>query len=508
VSITIEHNDILTWCKEYTGPKAHAALMDPPYHLTSITERFGGETSAPAKFGRDGAFQRASKGFMGTTWDGGTLAFQPATWAALAEHLYPGAFIFAFAGCRGYHRMACAMEDANLIIHPACGWIFSTGFPKATRIDQAVDRAAGVEREIIGDGPYSYKKPNGSAGVSSVGLSHNPGHTLTAPATPLARAWAGHRYGLQSLKPSFEFIAVAQVPYRGRPVDCITSTGAGALNIDQARIGTGNTMRDNRVASSYLTQSIGNPQMSDEEYTTGSPLGRWPSNLCLSHDFDCTADVCAESCAVRMVGEQSGDLQSGSKHGLYKKNSNGIYGEFAAVECHHDGDSGTAARFYFNADYMYERLEQSDPVNYCAKSSTAEREAGLDDFASTTVDDGRHKRIDNAYQRGETERRNTHPCCKPISLNKWLASLLLPPDMYAPRRLLIPFSGSGSEMVGALLAGWEHITGIEREQAYAEIARARLAWWQRQQQRLQTSDPETILEQARVLRSEQLGLFE
>lgn len=73
--------------------------------------------------------------------------------------------------------------------------------------------------------------------------------------------------------------------------------------------------------------------------------------------------------------------------------------------------------------------------------------------------------------------RNPHPCIKPISLCKWLATLLLPPAAYAPRRILVPFSGSGSEMIGCGLAGWEEVTGIEQDAEYCDIAEARLAYW-------------------------------
>ena len=33
-------------------------VTDPPYHLTSIVERFGKDNSAPAQYGTDGAFKR------------------------------------------------------------------------------------------------------------------------------------------------------------------------------------------------------------------------------------------------------------------------------------------------------------------------------------------------------------------------------------------------------------------------------------------------------------------
>jgi len=80
--------------------------------------------------------------------------------------------------------------------------------------------------------------------------------------------------------------------------------------------------------------------------------------------------------------------------------------------------------------------------------------------------------------------RNSHPTVKPIDLTRWLATLLLPPDVYAPRRILVPFSGSGSEMVGAMLAGWEEIIGIEMEAEYVEIAKARIEHWAKQSEQL------------------------
>ena len=63
---------------------------------------------------------------------------------------------------------------------------------------------------------------------------------------------------------------------------------------------------------------------------------------------------------------------------------------------------------------------------------------------------------------------------KPIDLCSWLATLLLPPERSTPRRILVPFSGSGSEMIGALRAGWDEVVGVEIEAEYVEIARARI----------------------------------
>ena len=114
----INNKDVNIWSNEYEGEPFHALFCDSPYHLTTITKRFGKEKSVPAKFGKDGAFGRVAKGFMGQEWDGGDAAFRPETWEGLGKHLYPGAFGMTFGGSRTAHRMACAIEDAGFIIHP------------------------------------------------------------------------------------------------------------------------------------------------------------------------------------------------------------------------------------------------------------------------------------------------------------------------------------------------------------------------------------------------------
>lgn len=55
---------------------------------------------------------------------------------------------------------------------------------------------------------------------------------------------------------------------------------------------------------------------------------------------------------------------------------------------------------------------------------------------------------------------------------RWLCRLVTPPE----GTILDPFLGSGTTGCAALLEGFDFI-GIEREAEYAEIARARIAWW-------------------------------
>src|SRR5690606_8012137 len=98
--------------------------------------------------------------------------------------------------------------------------------------------------------------------------------------TDLARTWQGHRYGLQALKPALEPIIVFQKPYQGRPVDNITATGAGALNIEAGRVSAEGLHK--------VTQGAGGSRTSwrvthaPRQYEV--PSGRWPSNLLLLDD--------------------------------------------------------------------------------------------------------------------------------------------------------------------------------------------------------------------------------
>lgn len=45
------------------------------------------------------------------------------------------------------------------------------------------------------------------------------------------------------------------------------------------------------------------------------------------------------------------------------------------------------------------------------------------------------------------------------------------------RTILIPYCGTGSEIIGAIRAGWDHVIGIERDPDFVTIAEARIARW-------------------------------
>lgn len=129
-------------------------------------------------------------------------------------------------------------------------------------------------------------------------------------------------------------------------------------------------------------------------------------------------------------------------------------------------------------EWVQECLGEYGKYFYCAKANRREREKGCDHLPLKTAAECTNRtegtvgadRPQAGAGRGSGA-RNYHPNVKPISLTQYLAKLLLPP---VPGTLLIPYSGSGSEIIGALAAGWPSVLGIERKAPYIEIARARI----------------------------------
>jgi site-specific DNA-methyltransferase (adenine-specific) len=202
-----------------------SVVTDPPYHLTSIVKRFGAANAAPAKAGKTGAYARASRGFMGQQWDGGDVAFDPATWAAVYRVLKPGAHLVAFSGTRTYHRMACAIEDAGFEIRDQLAWCYGSGFPK----------------------------------------SHNQ-----------AGGWG------TALKPAWEPICLARKPLVGTVAANIAAHGTGAINIDGCRVATEDETARTAGTSPTQRTAYGKFRADAGERTEtfgGHNLGRWPANI-------------------------------------------------------------------------------------------------------------------------------------------------------------------------------------------------------------------------------------
>lgn len=253
------------------GMQFDSCVTDPPYHLTSIVKRFGKDNAAPAQFGTDGAFARASRGFMGKEWDGGDVAFRAETWRLVFDVLKPGAHLVAFSGSRTYHRMVCAIEDAGFEIRDQIMWIYGTGFPKSHNVSKAIDAAAGATREVIAKNPNDRKARSNN--LSEFGLQGGVGKgVITAPATDAAREWSG--WGT-ALKPAHEPIVLARKPLIGTVAENILAHGTGAINIDASRV----VGADNPVAWDTPRGGIWTTDPNATGVLIENTKGRFPANV-------------------------------------------------------------------------------------------------------------------------------------------------------------------------------------------------------------------------------------
>lgn len=421
------------WAED--GLRFDAVVCDPPYHLTSIVKRFGAANAAPAQFGRDGAFARSSRGFMGQTWDGGDIAFQPETWAAVLSVMKPGAHLIAFGGSRTWHRIACAIEDAGFEIRDTLMWVYGSGFPKSHDISKGIDKAAGATRNIV---CRSARHVSGKPGQRTEGLHGSSTFAetigmeayLTAPATDSARRWEG--WG-SALKPAVEPIILARKPLEGTLAANTLTHGCGGLNIDECRVSLAagadasqlRTMNRGQRTKDTSGQKWGLSKTAADTRWSLRPDGRWPPNLL----HDGSPEVLA--CFPASAGQQ-GDLRGHANTRPTKI----CFGDMPPAADHPKrGDFGSAARFFPSFPFT----DDERRLLYHTKANTSDR-AG-----------------------------SKHPTVKPVALMRWLCRLVTP----LGGLILDPFAGSGTTGAAAIAEGFNAVL-VEQNADYVADIRKRL----------------------------------
>lgn len=94
--------------------------------------------------------------FMGKAWDndkGGRkqwIAWMTEVMTECLRVMKPGAHGLVWAIPRTAHWTGGALEDAGFEVRDVITHLFGSGFPKSLDISKAIDKAAGVKREIVG----------------------------------------------------------------------------------------------------------------------------------------------------------------------------------------------------------------------------------------------------------------------------------------------------------------------------------------------------------------------
>jgi site-specific DNA-methyltransferase (adenine-specific) len=407
--VTLHHGDCREVLAGLPDASVDAVVTDPPYEL----------------------------GFMGKAWDAQGVAYDAALWAEVLRVLKPGGHLLAFGGTRTYHRLACAVEDAGFEVRDSIHWLYGSGFPKSLDVSKAIDKAAGAEREVVGDKldrpGYHLSGHSSGTGAFGHGLGSSTTQTrlasalITAPATPEAARWEG--WGT-ALKPAHEPVVVARKPLAGTVAANVLAHGTGALNVDGCRVGTdGGTAGctagpSNGILGDVLNGDFGKPV---------DGLGRWPANVVLDPE------------AAEVLDRQSGDDEAG------------------------------ASRFFTVAGFTDDDLTS---FRYVAKPDRAERNAGLDGLPEVQMQVGDERPSGGSWERrnrNETIKQNFHPTVKPLDLMRWLVRLVTPPG----GTVLEPFAGSGTTLAAAVLEGFDAV-GIELTADYLPLIEGRVAWAERE----------------------------
>ncbi|MAS02923.1 MAG: site-specific DNA-methyltransferase [Gammaproteobacteria bacterium] len=380
-------------------------------------------------------------GFMGRSWDSTGIAFQKKTWELCFKVLKPGGHLLAFSGSRTYHRMAVAIEDAGFEIRDQVMWLYGSGFPKSMNVGKALDKKLGNERESFGT---KLKKAGDMRGGNYV--KGGDYKSIEIEITKGNTEWEG--WGT-ALKPAHEPLVLARKPLsENSVVDNVLKHRTGGINIDECRV-EGNDAK-------YPDT---NPDFRDQGRQSKENMG-----------IDKLSFGQTENVKRKKVVRKSRD-----ENGVWTNDNSGMKAEGSEY-----ADADPRGRFPSNVMHdgsgsIKELFEDKSKYFYCAKTSKAERNQGLDNFIKKNkVFNGQSpnasKDMKGVEQKFTTKpSANIHPTVKPIKLMKYLCRLITPKG----GTILDPFMGSGSTGMAAKEENFEFV-GIEKEEEYFNIATARI----------------------------------
>jgi hypothetical protein len=212
--------------------------------------------------------------------------------------------------------------------------------------------------------------------------------------------------------------------------------------------------------------------------------GRYPSQTF------CDSEV------AEKLDEQSG-ISKGSDAPRNRKNTSEFFGiPNIKQNLNEYSDTGGCSKILHKCDYENGEM---DLYVYAPKVSKTERNAGCEEFddkvGGVANDSGRsyktkcsncEKEIRKDGRKNaceceepqeyypEVSQKNNHPTLKPISLSYRILTLFKTPN---PQKIVYPFAGVQSEVIGGYKAGFEDFSGCELNAEYIEIGNVRFEHW-------------------------------
>jgi len=300
-------------------------------------------------------------------------------------------------------------------------WYFTKNFPKASDLSKNIDKNMGekvniMTRIAVAGQINPSKHLRSSKEITDGYIKHKP-------QSQLSKKYEGYKYSISPLKQTNETIMVFQKPYKtGSCLHDVLAYEAGditcscgALNIDGNRC----------------------------PITDGADLARINKK---NHRM------------FKTIGD-------GTKNTAQQRKEKGLpplgrYPSQTFISPEVTEVLGDASKILYKCPYEEGEI---DLYIYCPKVTRAEREAGMHENESND------RKLNN-----KTNYYNSHPTVKPISLNTHILKLFKTPNK---QRILIPFAGSGSEIIGAIKAGFTDWQACEINPEYVSIAETRIKYW-------------------------------
>ena len=297
MSVTVEHGDCIDAMARMAGEgvAVDSVVTDPPYGLQFMGRKWDklwrDKTDADQAYVEKTAGELTSRARKLPDYKA-TNPRQAQAWheqwaRRCFDLLKPGGHMLVFGIPRAHHRMICAVEDAGFEIRDCLLWLFGSGFPKSHNLK---DR----------------------------------------------QGWG------TALKPAAEFICMARKPLIGTVAENVQAHGTGAINVDGCRVGVTDDEPNRRS-----TPSVAMPGMFGATGHDGTlKTGRWPANVCHDGSEEVVEAFAAQSDGMHSAGHARPNAPGGGYAGGTGWGGIGVNQKGFRI-----GDTGTAARFFFSANF-------------------------------------------------------------------------------------------------------------------------------------------------------------
>jgi DNA modification methylase len=472
----IVKKDSLAFLKEQKDFAFDINYSDPPYAL-------GSEIIIRA----DGKYDyKKATDFM-NKWEMPTGEYWESWFEESFRTLKHGGYCIMYGMDRQLPMFQYYAIKSGFQVRQSMYWYFISSFPKATDLSKMIDKNANVEREVVGKKSYSMPKADNTMKENSYGISGGKlanGNSaeriiqnITKATTDFAKKYEGYKYSIAPLKQTCETIMVFQKPYKtGSCMHDVLAyengddtCGCFALNIDAGRVSTNGEKINIGFKGKILDDNNGCNNNNVERTPYDDTKGRYPSQT-----------FCDSGTAERL-DEQSGlSKANDSVRNNKKRKDLNIYGNGKGIpqvslESNYS-DIGGCSKILHKCDYENGEM---DLYVYEPKVSKSERNAGCEEFEEkemgknqSSLDGG--KILTGSGNERNNIQKNTHPTLKPISLSYRILKLFKSPN---EQKIIYPFAGVQSEVIGGYKAGFIDYVGCELSEEYVNIGNARFEYW-------------------------------